>query len=719
MNNTHSAASSGEPGPTHTNLLIHETSPYLLQHAHNPVDWYPWGPEAFERAHVEDRPILLSVGYAACHWCHVMAHESFENEDIARVMNELFINIKVDREERPDVDALYMDAVQALTGSGGWPMTVFLLPDGTPFYGGTYFPPRDRYGMPGFSTLLRSIAHLYQTRRHEVEQQAEEFRDFYRRKSELQLTLPEATRPGPKAVAQDVLYDTTERLLAQMDAVNGGLGRAPKFPHAMALEFLLRMGTRARAGSAQTASQTDDLNKRITALVCLTLDKMAEGGIFDQVGGGFHRYATDAHWLVPHFEKMLYDNALLAPVYLHAWQLTGEDRYRRVCTATLDYVLREMTDPAGGFYSTQDADSEGKEGKFYVWKPAELRAILTPDEAAIVERLWGISEHGNFEGSNILHVAQPASEVAAALGVTEDSLTSTIARADSKLYEARAARVWPGRDDKVLAAWNGLMQRALAEAARALGRDDYLQAAIANATFIRERLMVDGRVLRTWRNGRAKLNAYLEDYGALINGLLSTYETTGDSSIFESARQLANDMLARFWDEESASFFDTAHDHERLIGRPRELTDSATPSGTSLAVEALLRLAAFTAEERYRELAMGVLMPLVPAIAEQPSAFGHMLCALDDLIGPFYEVAIVGSMDQSATRALRDVLAQHYLPRSVVACAAPEDTLARTRVPLLEGREPVGGQPAAYVCQGFVCRQPATQPEALLSLVSR
>ncbi len=700
--------------PKHTNSLIHETSPYLLQHAHNPVDWYSWESEAFEKARTEDKPIHLSVGYSACHWCHRAREENFENEDTARLMNDNFVNIKVDREERPDVDALYMDAVQALTGSGGWPMTVFLTPDGAPFYAGTYFPPEDRYGMPGFPRVLRTVAGWWRERRDEVERQADELRRFYERRGQVRLALPEGIAPAEATVAPAALDAAVDRLLAQMDAVNGGFGRAPKFPQAMSLAFLLRMHTRVQVGAADE----DEDDGRLMALVRLTLDRMADGGIYDQIGGGFHRYATDAHWLVPHFEKMLYDNALLAPVYLLTWQLTGEERYRRVCEETLDYVLREMTDPAGGFYSTQDADSEGEEGKFYVWTPAELEEALGPETAAIAGQIWGVSARGNFEGRNIPHAANDPRAVAASLGIAEDAAQAALARAKRTLYNVRAGRVWPAKDDKVLAAWNGFMQRAFAEAGRALDRDDYRAAAAKNAAFVTERMIVDGRLRRSWRNGQARLDAYLEDEAALANALLSTYEATGDATRFTQARALADDLIARFWDEESGLFYDTAADHEKLIARPRELTDNATPCGNSLAAEALLRLAAYTGVGRYRELAARVLVPLAPAMADAPTGFSHFLCALDDLIGPFHEVAVVGAPNDAGTQGLLHALDARYLPRMALAAAAPDDAAARAAVPLLEERGLVNGRAAAYVCQGFVCRQPVTEPDALLAELS-
>ncbi|HEX9058275.1 MAG TPA: thioredoxin domain-containing protein [Ktedonobacterales bacterium] len=697
-----------EAGHRHENRLAHETSPYLLQHAHNPVDWYPWGEEALARARRDDKPILLSIGYAACHWCHVMAHESFENDDIARLMNELFVCIKVDREERPDLDALYMEAVQALTGRGGWPMTVFLTPDGAPFYGGTYFPPQDRYGMPGFPTVLKWIAESYRTRRDEVERQAQAFREFYQHQSARKLTLPAGLDLSSMEMDASLLDAAADRLLAQIDALHGGFGRAPKFPQPMALEFLLRVESRRResGGAAQREPE-------LLRLVRLTLDAMADGGVYDQVGGGFHRYSTDERWLVPHFEKMLYDNALLARAYLAAWQMTGDERYRRVCTHTLDYVLREMTDPEGGFYATQDADSEGVEGKFYVWSRDELRSALGEDDFAVIERLWGVTERGNFEGHNILHGARSVSEVAAELELSPDHVADVVQRARATLYAVRAQRVWPGRDDKILAGWNGLMLRAMADAGRILDRADYRAAAEANATFLLAKLTRDGRLLRTWRQGQAKVNGFLEDYAAVASGLLSTYEATGRVRWFVEARRLADAMVERFWDASLEGFFDVAGDHETLVGRPRELTDNATPSGTSLAVELLLRLSALTGALEYRERAARVALPLSGAAAEQPSAFAYLLCGLDDLIGPMREIALVGAPDSDATRALMDVLNARFLPRDVLARAAPDDQEALSVVPLLEGRAPVDARPTAYVCRDFACQMPVTQPADL------
>ncbi|HEX6796707.1 MAG TPA: thioredoxin domain-containing protein [Ktedonobacterales bacterium] len=737
----------------HINRLIHETSPYLLQHAHNPVDWYPWGPEAFARAKAEDKPILLSIGYAACHWCHRLREESFENPTIARQINEHFVPVKVDREERPDVDALYMEAVQRMNnGSGGWPMTVFLMPDGAPFWGGTYFPPVARYNMPGFPDVLAAISDAWEHRRDEVEQTAAQMRDLYDRESKASLALPAEIVPATVQVNPSVLAEATDRLLARIDPIEGGFRPAPKFPNAMSLELLLRMvkrgreedtgnaedtevrggGDRAREGRQVNAKdakgeereragaagvEEDEERKRLVALLRLTLDKMAAGGIYDQLGGGFHRYSTDARWLVPHFEKMLYDNALLAPVYLHAWQLFGDPAYRRVCEETLDFTLRDMRDPTGGFYSTLDADSEGEEGTFYIWTPDELRAVLGPEDAHIAEAYWGVTARGNFEGANILHAARPVDEVAEELGMPSEQVREAVARARERLAAARAKRVWPARDEKVLAAWNGLLLRALAEAGRILGRDDYLQAALANASFLIDRMAKGGRLHRSWKDGAVRIDAFLEDYAAAINGLLSVYEASGEPRFFATARAWADDMLDRFWDEAASSFYDVPRDATPLIGRPRDLSDNATPAGSSLAAEALLRLAAYTGGLRYREYAARVLVPLAAAMADQPLGFGYFLCALDDLIGPFHEIAIVGAPDDGRTQALLAVVNGDYLPRAVLAAATPDNTSVAAAVPLLEGRTMVDGQPAAYVCQQFVCQRPVTTPDELRTLL--
>ncbi|HUY99655.1 MAG TPA: thioredoxin domain-containing protein [Thermomicrobiaceae bacterium] len=680
------------------NRLRHETSPYLRQHADNPVDWYPWGQEALSRARHEDRPILLSIGYSACHWCHVMAHESFENPAIATLMNRDFVNIKVDREERPDLDTVYMAAVQMLTGGGGWPMTVFLTPDGRPFYGGTYFPPEDRPGMPGLPRVLAAVVDAYRERRGAVDQTADEIRENL--DTQFRWALPES------ALSPALLDEAYRALAAQFDRRNGGFGGAPKFPPSMALEFLLR--TLHRTGSPEARSMLE-----------LTLERMARGGIFDQIGGGFHRYAVDAIWLVPHFEKMLYDNALLARIYTLAYQVTGHPLLRQVAEDTFDYVLREMTAPEGGFYATQDADSEGVEGKFYVWTLEELADILGERDAAIVARFYGVRSSGNFEGRSILHVPDAPDAVAAALGIDVDELARVVAAARPRLYAARAGRVWPGRDDKVLTAWNGLMLRALAEAAVVFERQDLLDAAVRNARFLREHLVSNGRLLRVYQDGDARLPAYLEDHAALAGALVSLYEATFDAGWIAWAGELARSMLDRFWDDENGAFFDTADDQERLVARPKDVFDSATPSGNALAAEALLRLSWLLDDDELRRRATTVLERFGQVAVQHPNGFGALLTACDSALAPSREIAVVGDPTHPDTVALLRAARETYLPHRVVALRHPDRPEEERIVPLLLGRVAVGGRPTAYVCEGHVCRLPVTSPAALAAELGR
>ncbi|HLL78835.1 MAG TPA: thioredoxin domain-containing protein, partial [Ktedonobacteraceae bacterium] len=570
MSGTNNPAADSNREHSYTNRLIHETSPYLLQHAHNPVDWYPWGPEALQRARELDRPILLSVGYSACHWCHVMERESFENEAIAAEMNAHFVSIKVDREERPDIDAIYMQAVQALTGQGGWPMTVFLTPDGRPFSGGTYFPPRDRQGMPGFPRVLAYIADVYQNQREKVEQQANTLADHLRKRSSAPLRGREGdARAGGLPLV--VLEEASRALAADFDPVHGGFGNAPKFPNTMSLEFLLRTHLHRVRGEIGSKATRPELE-----IVETTLRSMANGGIYDQLGGGFHRYSTDVEWLVPHFEKMLYDNALLSRLYLHAYLVTGDAFYRRIAKETLDYVAREMTSPEGGFYSTQDADSEGEEGKFFTWTPAEIDAALSSKIATLFKSYYDVTERGNFEGKNILRVPREAREVAQSEGVTLERLQEALRQGRETLFQVREQRVHPGRDEKVLTSWNGLMLRSFAEAARYLDRADYLTIAERNAEFLLATVQRDGRVLRTYKDGRAHLNGYLEDYTYLADGLLSLYEADFQPRWFVEARRLMDAAITLFADEQNGGFFDTGSDHEVLVSRPKEVMDNAT-----------------------------------------------------------------------------------------------------------------------------------------------
>jgi uncharacterized protein YyaL (SSP411 family) len=690
-----------------SNRLINETSPYLLQHAHNPVDWHPWGEEALQKAKEEDRPILLSVGYSACHWCHVMAHESFEDEETARLMNELFVNIKVDREERPDVDSIYMQAVQAMTGQGGWPMTVFLTPDLVPFYGGTYYPPTPRYGMPSFAQVLNGVASAYRDRRDEIEQSAQNLL------AHLSQSLAATGDDGNLRV--ETLDAAHHALAREFDAVHGGFGDKPKFPPSMDLEFLLRVHRR----TGWTKSWQ---------MVNLTLRKMAQGGMYDQLGGGFHRYSVDERWLVPHFEKMLYDNALLSRVYLHAYQASGDPFFRGIVEETLDYVLREMSSSEGGFYSTQDADSEGEEGKFFVWTPDEVDALLGSEDGLLFRAYFDVTNAGNFEGKNILHVDHSLEEVAARLSVTPERLSEAIERGKRILFEAREKRVKPGRDDKVLTAWNGLMLASMAEAGAVLGRPDTIQAAERAADFVLTHLRDgNGRLLRSYKDGQSKFDAYLEDHAYLADGLLALYQATFDVRWLEEARALADEMLARFWDEESGGFFDTASDHadQSLIIRPKNITDNAIPSGNAVAASVLLQLSVLSGPSTdsepgatYHRHAVETLRLLGGAMARHPRAFGQALSALDVYLASTKEIVIVGDPQEAVTQALLETVHGRYLPNKLLVVASPDQVEELSqRIPLLAGRTQIEGAASAYVCENYACQLPVTEPEALLKLL--
>ena len=677
------------------NRLINETSPYLLQHAHNPVDWYAWGEEALRRAQEEDKPILLSIGYSACHWCHVMERESFENQEIAGIMNEHFISIKVDREERPDLDTVYMSAVQALTGSGGWPMTVFLTPDGKPFYGGTYFPPVDSRGMPGFPRVLLGMAEAYRTRRGDVVQATQQL------VSQLQQTFQASRSLDP--LTPDILHEAYQILGQGFDYQNGGFGSAPKFPQPMTYEFILHYYNLTKS-------------PRALEMVESTIEKMALGGIYDQIGGGFHRYSTDAYWLVPHFEKMLYDNALLSSLYLHTYQATGYPLYRRIAEETLDYVLREMTDPSGGFYSTQDADSEGEEGKFFLWTAEEIEAILGSEEGPLVAGYLGVTEAGNFEGSNILHIPQGIESVAAEVGVSIEELEGVVRRGRTSLLEARERRVHPARDEKILAAWNGLMIRSFAEAASILHREDYENAALASASFLLDKLRSGGRLLRTYKDGRASLKGYLEDYAFLADGLLALYEATFDPRWLVEARSMVDNMIDLFWDDGQDAFYDTGTDHEALVVRPRDLFDNATPCGSSVATDVLLHLSVLTGESEYARRGSAALRSMRQYLARAPLGMGHWLCALDFYVSTPKEIAIVGKRSDPATQSLLEAVFNRYLPNKVVAGADPGMAeYASDVTPLLLDRVMLDGRPTAYVCQNYACQLPVTEPEPLAS----
>jgi uncharacterized protein YyaL (SSP411 family) len=663
-----------------TNHLINESSPYLLQHAHNPVDWYPWGEEAFAVARRENKPILLSIGYSACHWCHVMAHESFEDEEIAKLMNENFVNIKVDREERPDLDQIYMNAVQMMTHHGGWPMTVFLTPDAVPFYGGTYFPPQDRYNIPGFPRILISVADAFRERQDEIRANSVSLINELRRLSE--------TGGSDHPIETELLDAAYVGVVRSYDSINGGFGGAPKFPPAMTLEFLLR--TYVRTG-----------NREALEMVKFTCGKMANGGMYDQLGGGFHRYSTDARWLVPHFEKMLYDNALLSRLYLHYFQVSGEQSARETVEGILDYVLREMTHPDGGFYSTQDADSEGHEGKFFVWNIKEIQQTLGEKAAAAFSAYYNITEGGNFEGKNIPNVTQSNGEIAASLKESR-----------RKLFELREKRIKPDRDEKILTAWNGLMFASFAEAGVVLNRPDYTDAARRNAEFVLSNLGENGRLLRTWKDGRAKFNAYLEDYAFLSEGLLTLFETTGESRWLKEALALGDRMIEEFWDDESGGFYFTGKSHESLIVRSKDYFDNATPSGNSVAAMVLLRLAALTGRENYRLLATAVLREIGDQIRRYPSGFGYALSAVDFLLSTPKEVAIVGK-DAADIQPLMAETWRKYRPNKVVAPGLANDSEVTGITPLLANRPLINNLATAYVCEHFTCQQPVTDVSAL------
>jgi uncharacterized protein YyaL (SSP411 family) len=650
------------------NRLAGETSPYLLQHKDNPVDWYPWGEEALARARESRRPILLSIGYSACHWCHVMERESFEDPDTAALMNERFVCIKLDREERPDLDSIYMEACQAMTGQGGWPLNVFLTPDQVPFFAGTYFPPESRMGMPGWRSVLDAVAQAWDERREEIEAGGARIAERLRGGALL--------RPSERDLDPGVLDEAVDGLRRSYDRANGGFGSAPKFPPASSIEFLLRRGE--------------------TEISTHTLRAMASGGMYDQVGGGFARYSVDPYWLVPHFEKMLYDNALLARAYLHGWQVTGEPLFRTVTSETLDWALRDLRGPGGGFYSAFDADSEGEEGRFYVWTVDELRAALKGEPDADEAIAWfGATDRGNFEGRNI-PVRGP--------GEPE--------RRDAwraRLYEARAHRVWPGLDDKRLTSWNALMIAALADAGAVLERDDYTDAARATAEFVLSELRdADGHLLRTWKDGQAKLNAYLEDHAFLLEALLSLYEATFEPRWFREARALADTMIERYADDDNGGFFETSSDHEQLVARRKDLEDHPIPSGNSSAAYGLLRLAALTGEHDYAASAESVLRLLHELAPKHPQAFGHLLQALDFRLAQVKEVALVGDELHPLERVVRD----SFRPHLVLAGGEPDG------VPLLEGRDPVDGHATAYVCEQFACRAPVTDPRELEELLA-
>ena len=680
------------------NRLENEASPYLRQHAYNPVDWYPWGEEALKKSKELDRPIFLSVGYSSCHWCHVMERESFEREDIARIMNEHFINVKVDREERPDIDSVYMIAVQRMTGSGGWPMSVFLTPDLKPFFGGTYFPPDARFGRIGFPDLLLRVSEIYRTRRDEVTRTA----------GELALHLGEEPEsPGDALPGGEALAAATAYAKRSFDPRHGGFGQAPKFPRSIEIMNLLR--AHARTGDLEALSMAEK-----------TLDAMAAGGMNDQIGGGFHRYSTDERWLVPHFEKMLYDNALLARAYLEAYIVTGKQHHAETCSRTLDYVLREMTSPVGGFYSATDADSEGEEGRFFVWSPDEVEAVVGKEDSRILSERFGITVGGNFEhGKSVVHAARSDEEVARALGLDPGRVRAVVERGRQALYQARDSREKPFRDDKILASWNGLMISALARAAQVLEREDYADGARRAARLVLEKLRPGGRLHRVWKDGAARVPGFLDDHAYVAEALVDLWETTFEARWLEEAKSLAGQIIDGFLDRSGGGLYYTASWHEALIVRKKDPFDNATPSGAGVAALTFLRLGALTGEARWREAAEGVLRSVGALVERAPMVFGYTLLALDFLLHPPVEIAIVGDLESSAARDLLRTVRRRLLPSRVVAAArspVPEDV--RRAAPVLEGKESVGGRPTAHVCRDFSCRAPVTEPARLEELLS-
>ena len=682
--------------PKHTNRLIHETSPYLLQHAHNPVDWYPWGEEALERAKHEQKPILLSIGYSACHWCHVMERESFENEEIAAVMNELFINIKVDREERPDLDEIYMNAVQVMTRQGGWPMTVFLTPDLKPFYGGTYYPPTDRYGRPGFPKVMEAVAEAFKDKHTQVLEQADQLTAQLNQISNV-------VDPHEHELTEQLMQNAFQHYRSQFDSHHGGFGNAPKFPPSMGLPFLLRYWIHSG-------------NTNALEMVELTLEKMARGGMYDQLGGGFHRYSTDAHWLVPHFEKMLYDNAQLVVAYFEAYQATQKSVYRDIATETLDYVLREMYDAEnGGFYSTQDADSEGVEGKFFVWEPNDVEDIIGEENAEIFCEYYDITPQGNFEGENILHVQTPPDIFARKLQMDVEKLGALLTEGRQKLFEEREKRIKPGLDDKILTSWNGIMIRGMAMGYQLTGKPEYLEACEKSAEFVLTTLSQDnGLLLRTYRSGKSHLNAYLEDYSYFIAGLIALYEASFEPRWLTEAERLAHIMIDQFGDDAGNGFFFTGKAHETLIVQSKSAYDGATPSGASMAIHSLLRLAKHLDNPEFHDKAVETLKLYFHQMERMPTGSGQLLCELAFLLSTPKEIAIVGEKGDAKTEAMLAALHGTYQPNKIVALSESADGQT---LPLLTDKTQVDDTTTAYVCENYACQTPTTDVEAFLELL--
>ena len=676
---------------TFTNKLTEETSPYLLQHSHNPVDWYPWGEKALAKAKAEEKPIFLSIGYSACHWCHVMEEESFENEAIAKLMNEHFVCIKVDREERPDIDEIYMSAVQLMTGSGGWPLSVWLTPDLKPFFGGTYFPPEDKWGRVGFKNILTQIVSLWDQDRGKLLHSANQLKDHINQLSQVQVSNQE--------IGKNLWHSAANFAKSRYDEKYGGFGAAPKFPQAMESSFLLRY-----------YFHTGD--KAVLEMVENTLLHMAQGGIYDQLGGGFHRYSTDEKWLVPHFEKMLYDNALLAVIYLEAYQITNNSYYAEIARETLDFVLREMTSDEGGYFSSQDADSEGEEGLFYVWGKSEIEQILTKNEAQLFCDFYDVSENGNWEGKNILNVSKELSDFSKNENLTEDELKNRLKNNRQKLYLERKKRVAPGTDDKIITAWNGMMISAMCKGYQVLNDERYLSSAKKAANFLLKEMYKDGKILRTYRSGKSHLNGYLSDYAILISALLDLYETTFELSFLESSLDLNNLLIKKFWDEESGGFFFTPSDHEKLLVKTRNAYDNAVPSGNSVAVENLLRIGEFTGDKSLKDKAELSVKLYLDQVQKYPTGYAYLLGSLDYFWGSPKEIVISGDRNSAEVKNITDTIFDRYLPNKIVILADANLFDGRKKLlekfPVINGKLSHDGSVKVYLCENFTCKSPFT-----------
>ena len=681
------------------NRLVNESSPYLLQHAHNPVDWFAWSDEAFEKAKREDKPVFLSIGYSTCHWCHVMERESFENERIAAIMNEHFVNVKVDREQRPDVDEVYMAAVQMMTGSGGWPLSVFLTPDGRPFYGGTYFPPEDSFGRPGFDKVLLAVANAWEANKDQILDSA----------GAINAALQEATATGgQQAVSVEILDKAYAALASVYDSAHGGFGAAPKFPQPSNLEFLLVYWYRGGKGDA-------------LQMVERTLEAMADGGIYDHLGGGFHRYSTDPKWLVPHFEKMLYDQALLARVYVQTYQITGKQRYAHVARQIFDYVLRDMTDKRGGFYSAEDADSEGIEGRFYVWRAEEIDSVLSKEESRIFKRFYGVSQNGNFEdGTNILSVSVSIETLAEEFKKKREEVEKILDAACRKLFEERGKRIRPHRDDKIITAWNGLMISSLAYGGAALGERRYTDAAEKAAQFVLDSLQQQDRLLRFYRDARKVGPGFLEDYAFMALGLIDLYEAAYDAKWLAEANRLAEQMIDLFSDGEGDGFYQTGRDAQRLVVRSKSGYDAAVPSGNSIAALVLLRLGRMTMNDKFITAGEKTLKSFGAQINAAPLSLTAMLVAVDFYLGPNQEIVVAGDIGKEDTRQMLRALNQRYMPRAVriFHSSTPDSTEIEKLTPFVKDQPALDGKATAYICENYTCRAPVTNVEQLQRLLA-